>query len=154
MTTISRETPSDHERPSAVVVGVDGSDEARSALRWALAEARLRKAPLRLVHVWTHVGAGGTKFGVETGDPPRQAEDLIEREIGNAGETEGIKLERRVVEGNAADALVAEVSDGDLLVVGSRGHGVLAGALLGSVSQRCVRHAPCPVVVVRSETTE
>jgi nucleotide-binding universal stress UspA family protein len=57
----------------------------------------------------------------------------------------------RVVEGNAAQVLL-DASDGaDLLVVGSRGHGGFTEALLGSVSQHCVHHARCPVVVIRGE---
>ena len=54
-----------------------------------------------------------------------------------------------VIQGNAAQVLLDVARDADLLVVGSRGHGGFTGALLGSVSQHCVHHAPCPVVVVR-----
>lgn len=60
-----------------------------------------------------------------------------------------IEIERVVVEGDAGDVLVEAATEHDLLVVGSRGHGELADLLLGSVSQHCVHHAPCPVVVVR-----
>jgi nucleotide-binding universal stress UspA family protein len=56
-----------------------------------------------------------------------------------------------IVEGNAAQVLL-DASDGaDLLVVGSRGHGGFTEALLGSVSQHCVHHAHCPVVVIRGQ---
>ncbi len=54
-----------------------------------------------------------------------------------------------VVEANPAAALIDMCRDAQLLVVGSRGHGAFAGMLLGSVSQHCVQHACCPVVVVR-----
>lgn len=57
----------------------------------------------------------------------------------------------RVAEGNPAQVLI-DASDGaDLLVVGSRGHGGFTEALLGSVSQHCVQHAHCPVVVIRGQ---
>lgn len=152
------------KKASAVVVGVDGSAGAKEALRWALAEARLRKAPLRAVHAWTFGYVGGsvegypywggslgayTSLGVDLGDLHHAAEDLLERALADAGaDAEGIEIERQVVEGSAAEVLVAAASKDDLLVVGSRGHGGFAELLLGSVSQQCVHHAPCPVVVV------
>jgi nucleotide-binding universal stress UspA family protein len=57
---------------------------------------------------------------------------------------------RRLEQGHPAIALVAASERAQLLVVGSRGHGAFAGMLLGSVSQHCVQHAHCPVVVIRS----
>jgi nucleotide-binding universal stress UspA family protein len=149
----------------AVVVGVDGSAGAREALRWALAEARLRKAPLRIVHAWMFGYLGGApggygymgsfgqnaSLGVDVSDLHRAAEDMLEKAIDEiAGEVEDVEIERQVVEGAAAEVLLGAVRAGDLLVVGSRGHGGFGDLLLGSVSQQCVHHAPCPVVVVRS----
>ena len=60
-----------------------------------------------------------------------------------------VRVSAQVKEGNAAQVLLDAASGADLLVVGSRGHGGFAEALLGSVSQHCVHHAPCAVVVVR-----
>jgi len=155
------------ESAPAVVVGVDGSAGAREALRWALAEAHLRKSPLRAVHAWTFGYAGGTiegfpslgssldaygSLGIDPGDLHRAAEDLLDRALADAGaDTRGVDIERRVVQGSAAEALLAAVDKDDLLVVGSRGHGGFADLLLGSVSQQCVHHAPCTVVVVHSQ---
>jgi nucleotide-binding universal stress UspA family protein len=59
------------------------------------------------------------------------------------------KVEQRVVRGPAAEALVDLACDAKLLVVGSRGHGRIAGTLLGSVSRECAQRSPCPVVIVR-----
>jgi nucleotide-binding universal stress UspA family protein len=152
-----------------VVVGVDGSSGAKAALRWALAEARLRNSPVRAVHAWTFGYLGGsaqgyaywggslgsyTSLGIELSDLHRAAEDLLERAIaGVRTEAEGLEIERLVVQGPAADVLVEAAYPGDLLVVGSRGHGGFTGLLLGSVSQQCVHHAPCPVVVVHTPKT-
>jgi nucleotide-binding universal stress UspA family protein len=145
-----------------VVVGVDGSAGAREALRWALAEARLRKSPLRAVHAWMFGYIGGsvegypywggslgsyTSLGVDLKDLYQAAEDLLERALAEV-EVEGVEIERQVVQGPAAEVLVNAATPEDLLVVGSRGHGGFADLLLGSVSQQCVHHAPCPVVVV------
>lgn len=146
----------------AVVVGVDGSAGAREALRWAVAEARLRRSPLRAVHAWMFGYIGGsvegypywggspgsyTSLGVDLEDLHRAAEDLLEQALAEV-EAEGVEIERQVVQGPAAEVLVNAAAPGDLLVVGSRGHGGFADLLLGSVSQQCVHHAPCPVVVV------
>jgi nucleotide-binding universal stress UspA family protein len=155
-----------HER-GVVAVGVDGSAGAREALRWAAAEARLRQTGLRVVHASTSglFGPRGAGYGypyisdlAETRpasrvhDLHRAAEDLLEEVIADVGaDIDGLEIERRVVAGEPADVLVRAVEEPDLLVVGSRGHGGFAGLLLGSVSQRCAHHAPCPVVIVRSK---
>ena len=60
-----------------------------------------------------------------------------------------VVVEPLVVQGHAADVLVRAAEGADLLVVGSRGHGGFAEMLLGSVSQHCVHHAPCPVLILR-----
>src|ERR1035438_2141569 len=60
-----------------------------------------------------------------------------------------VPVRARVAQGHAAQVLLAAAAGADLLVVGSRGHGGFAEALLGSVSQHCVQHALCPVVIVR-----
>jgi nucleotide-binding universal stress UspA family protein len=60
-----------------------------------------------------------------------------------------VKISTSVQEGNAAQVLLEAADGADLLVVGSRGHGGFTGALLGSVSQHCAHHAPCPLVIVR-----
>jgi len=66
---------------------------------------------------------------------------------------ERVTITSRVVEGYAARVVLDASAGADLLVVGSRGHGGFAEALLGSVGQHCVHHATCPVVVVRNRAT-
>jgi nucleotide-binding universal stress UspA family protein len=91
-------------------------------------------------------------LGIDPGDLHRAAEDLLDRALADAGpDAAGVEIERQVVQGSAAEALVTAVDKDDLLVVGSRGHGGFSELLLGSVSQQCVHHAPCPVVVVHSQ---
>lgn len=148
---------------SVIVVGVDHSDGAKDALRFALEEARLRRATLRAVHAWQlgYFGATGMEgllppAGPELREVREAAEAALDatlREaIPDAGEVE---IERRVVEGAPAAVLVEESRAADLLVVGSRGLGGFGRLLLGSVSQQCAQHAECPVVIVRSrEDTE
>jgi nucleotide-binding universal stress UspA family protein len=138
---------------STIVVGVDGSEHASAALRWALDEALLRGWDVLALHTY-HAAMASV-------DVPRTYVDLLEpavavlgsavdKALADAGRDVGVR--RYVVEGDAATELVRAAGPADLVVVGSRGHGVVAGALLGSTSQYVVCHARCPVVVVRGGT--
>ncbi len=136
-----------------IVVGVDDSKGAREALSWALDEAHRYEARVTLVHAYLVEVAW-----IDRADTQRWA-DLARRAAERAladivAEVEappGVSLDARVVEGNPVDVLIDESDRADLLVVGSRGRGGLAGLLLGSVSQRCVERAHCPVVVIPAE---
>ena len=136
-----------------VVVGTDGSSTGREALRFALSEAGLRGATLRVVHAWTvppltTTGIGMTPTFERLADELEQAAaETIGADLERVGAAE-VEIERRTVRGDAAGALVHLSADADLLVIGSRGRGALAGAVLGSVSRACLHHAPCPVAVV------
>ena len=145
-----------------IIVGVDGSDASMEALRWAVEEARLRAARLVAVHAWSFVppqpiGDPGM-LAVPAGDLPGQLDAERHAREGVLGEAEaealsaapGIELEQKLVEGDAAEALVAESEYADLLVVGSHGRSGLRAALLGSVSRHVTAHAACPVVVVKA----
>jgi nucleotide-binding universal stress UspA family protein len=137
------------ERTPVVVVGVDGSETGQVALRWALQHARLMGAELHAVTAWEVSAAYGyvpmyADADLE-GDARKQQDAALEQV---ARESEGVPVVRQVVRGHAAEGLLDAARDADLLVVGSRGHGTFAGTLLGSVSQQCVHHAPCPIVVV------
>jgi nucleotide-binding universal stress UspA family protein len=139
-----------------IVVGVDGSDGSRAALRWAHAEAVLRGCPLDVVTVWQYpVMTSLPAFGAVP--PPEDlsgaADASLEAILRDEGvaTTDAVPVTATVAEGSAAGALLAAADDADLLVVGTRGHGGFAGLLLGSVSRQCTAHSPCPVVVVPSE---
>ena len=137
-----------------IVVGVDGSEESKAALRWALDEGRLRSARVRVIYAWTlpHTTAWGYVPPIQLNIAALQhdAEEFLDSVIAEA-KTEGVDVVRAAVEGLAARVLVEAAAEADLLVVGSRGHGGFAGLLLGSVSQQCAHHAPCPVVIVRGK---
>jgi nucleotide-binding universal stress UspA family protein len=140
-----------------IVVGIDGSDHSKKALRWALDEARLRDASLEVVSAWM-LPVYATGYGFAPGDlvDPKiigdgAAAQLDETVTEVAGDATDVKLTRKSVEGMAAQVLVEEAEGADMLVVGSRGHGGFAGLLLGSVSQQCAQHASCPVVIIRGQ---
>jgi len=140
-----------------IVVGVDGSAESKEALRWALEEARLRDATLRAVYAWHNPYLLAPGFGPPEDFQPdalrEQAAETLDAVIEEVVGTSDVHVDTVVAEGPAGSVLVEAAEGAELLVVGSRGHGGFVGLLLGSVSQQCVTHAPCPVLVVRGPRT-
>ncbi len=136
-----------------VVVGVDGSEGSKAALRFAAGEAALRNAKLSVVCAW-HIPSGVTGGGWTPAVDITAGFEDVARNTASEAVTEvarlqpGVDCERRVVEGQAAEVLVRESEGADLLVVGSRGLGGFKRLLLGSVGQQVVNHARCPVVIV------
>jgi nucleotide-binding universal stress UspA family protein len=136
-----------------IVVGVDGSEHADAALGWALDEARLRGATLRLVHAWQYLPVVAEPMAAIPSTPAGELEaagrqtalEALERV---AGTDPGVAVETVVVEGAAGAALLDASEGATLLVVGSRGRGGFTGLLLGSVSQQVTHNATCPVVVL------
>jgi nucleotide-binding universal stress UspA family protein len=138
-----------------IVVGVDGSEAAGSALEWAIEDAQRRRAEVEAVFAfdsglaWIDVGSDTQATIVE--HATTQARALLDEALAEAlGDSCPVTVHSTVVQGSPAAALIEVARTADLLVVGSRGRGGFAGLLLGSVSQRCAEHAPCPVVVVPS----
>jgi nucleotide-binding universal stress UspA family protein len=142
-----------------IVVGVDGSAASKEALRWAFEEARLRRSSIRAVYAWLYPQIGGRGYippDLLDSELLRQtAQERLDSVVGDvAGASHGVELEGVVTEGPAAKVLVEAAQEAELLVVGSRGRGGFAGLLLGSVSQQCAHHAPCPLVIVRGHAQE
>lgn len=139
---------------SLIVVGVDGSPPSIEALRWAIQQAASTRANLRAVTAWNFPN-DPTPFGVIPELPPapdqlEQVRNKLDAVVAEVGASRSdVQVRTEVIRGHAPSVLVAAARHADLLVVGSRGRGALAEVLLGSVSEYCVRHAACPVVVVR-----
>jgi nucleotide-binding universal stress UspA family protein len=136
-----------------IVVGVDGSDDSVTALRWAFEEAHLRDATVDVIHSWHYPYVGDHPLFVAYGVTHEVLEEagqaVLDQSIAHAGPPPaGVELQPSLAQGGAATVLLEAATGADLLVVGSRGHGGFAGLLLGSVSQQCAHHAPCPVVIV------
>jgi nucleotide-binding universal stress UspA family protein len=143
-------------RAPRIVAGVDGSPSARSALRWAIRQAELTGASVDAVIAWQYPAAYGgygmAPVGVSDVDFAGWAEKTVTEEIATAAAADStVNVRTQATEGSPARVLLAAAEGADLLVVGSRGHGGFAEALLGSVSQHCVHHAQCPVVVIRGQ---
>jgi nucleotide-binding universal stress UspA family protein len=137
---------------ATIVVGVDGSDYSKDALRWAARQAELTGAAVDAITAWELPAfSGWAPADAEDLDFPRFAEQTLAQTVDEVfGPDRPTWLRTRVVAGHAAQVLVDASAGADLLVVGSRGHGGFADALLGSVSTYCVHHAHCPVLVIRS----
>ena len=139
-----------------IVVGVDGSEESWAALRWAVTEAGIRSAPLRVVHGWwTPVAV--PPVGIALGDSDferfeQETEQMLHEMVNGMLEQADPKpasIQLEAVPQAATEALVDRSNGSALLVVGSRGRGGFKGLLLGSVSQQVLHHAECPVAVIR-----
>lgn len=131
-----------------IVVGVDGSEHAKDALRWAAEEGRLRGWEVHALATWEfpHVLNPVTMMTIEPDPFVADARHALDAAIA-AIDTAGVDVTSEVVEGTAAQRLLEASRGADLLVVGSRGRGGFSGLLLGSVSQHVAAHATCPVLV-------
>jgi nucleotide-binding universal stress UspA family protein len=133
--------------PGTVVAGIDGSDHAIEAARWAAAEAARNRCVLRLVRAYRL--------------PPSSAPEAssllwshAHHQLWNAAHqaravVPELAVEQAVAEGDPTEVLLREAAGARVLVVGTRGVGGFAGLLVGSVGTALARRAPCPLVVVR-----
>lgn len=141
-----------------VVVGVDGSEPSRQALRWARMLAAPTASTVEAVMAWTlHTEWGVMSAGMDgispTTDPEADAKEVLIATVGEVfGDDRPAGMCLTVREGNPAEVLIEASRSALLLVVGSRGHGGFAGLLLGSVSAACTAHASCPVVVLHGDS--
>ena len=151
--------PTERNRVSTIVVGVDGSAGSQVVLQWALEEARRRGSAVRAVHAWQlpyHQGYIGHLALERLHEPLAEAarQTLISAALaGDSIDVRGVNVTPVAREGPPARVLIDAAADADLLVVGSRGHGGFAGLLLGSVSQQCAQGGMCRSSSCRYATT-
>ena len=148
-------TEQNHPTDQRIVVGIDGSDGSKAALRWAMTQARLTGASIDAIaswqdpvmlgyaYDWAAVSIDGESIATGMAKVLQDTVDAVHSEGGQP-----VDIHARVVQGHPAQVLMQAATGARLLVVGTRGHGTFAGLLLGSVSQHCVQHATGPVVVV------
>ena len=143
-----------------IVVGIDGSEDSKDALRWAARQAELTATTLTVVTTWQLPVSFGTVWQMPatygkshdlsqvdfSADAKKTLDAALEEVVGAGAH---VAVTPQLVNGHAAPVLIEASRHAALLVVGRSGHGGFAGMLIGSVSQHCVSHAACPVVVVR-----
>ncbi|MGD2051166.1 MAG: universal stress protein [Acidimicrobiia bacterium] len=141
--------------PKVIVIGVDGSEHSRHAARVAVAIARQNDAVVHLVTVvrppegwWGIVGSPPTPTALSRSlaDAQREILDLVLSDLDLSG-VEHVTVEEV---GDPGRTLIqhAEEADADLLVLGTRGAGLIERIMLGSVASRVSQDAPCPVLLV------
>jgi nucleotide-binding universal stress UspA family protein len=142
-----------------IIVGVDGSANARRALEWAMREAAIQHAPLTVMTVnevavsfWTHQPITVPADEALLQSARDAATELVANAASELGESRPASVTVKAVNGFAAAELISASQDADLVVVGARG-GAHTGGLaqhmpLGSISNKVLHHAECPVVVV------
>ncbi len=137
-----------------IVVGVDGSASAQRALQWAIDDARGTDAELDVVHAWHPSYLGTESYSIvmmASVDAEKRAADLLSRSLAEADTGVLANPPSPILVQGGAIASLTEASQGaDLVVVGSRGLGPVAGPILGSVSQHLAGSADCPIIIVPS----
>lgn len=140
------DSKSDHQ----IVVGIDGSESSKNALRWAARLAPAFGATIHAIVAWEYP----LVFGLEGGAPGAWRPDETAKEILNNtldevfGKDRPAGLRGSISQGHPTFVLLDASKEAQILIVGSRGLGGFAGLLLGSVSSACAEHAKCPVLVV------
>ena len=139
-----------------VVVGIDDTEAARAALRWAVHQAEATRSVVAAVAVWhqpTAMTAGTADMIapiVDDADLEAQAQRWLSDAIAELpGGTDQL-VHEEVLSGEPTDTLLERAREAELLVLGNHRHGRLAGAVIGSVALACTHRADCPVVLVPS----
>ena len=135
-----------------ILLAVDGSDHALRAAKVAADLARSMKSELRVVIAYEpipwYLGEPNLQDAINA--RLKDAQNILQKAVASVGDVPD-EIHTELIEGDSAEAIieVAKTRNSDVIVMGSRGLGTLAGLLLGSTSQKVVAHAPCPVLIVR-----
>jgi nucleotide-binding universal stress UspA family protein len=145
-----------------IVVGVDDSEQAAAALRWALEEAALRQVPVEVVHTWAPptsylpfdvtITANVDDAAIDAA-ARKHVDELVAKTLQSSSDPT-VPVQVTILPGPPALILTEVAADADLLVVGSHGRTGIKRFVLGSVAMSVVQHAPCPTVVVRVPDTD
>ena len=135
-----------------IVVGYDGSPSSKQVLEWAASHAEETSSTLEVITAWMWPTSYGAPLALpEDFDATANARALLEDATNELKRRHpGLRARFETREGPAASVLVEASEGAALLTIGCRGHGGFVGMLIGSVSEHCVAHAHCPVLVFRS----
>lgn len=142
-----------------VVVGVDGSDVSAKATEYAFAEADARDAELIAIHTWMDMQAQSSLAGLAAAQnqweaiEAQQAQVLTERLAPLVEKYPNVAVTKIITRDRPVRALAEQADSAQLLVVGSHGRGGFRGMLIGSTSRALLQCAPCPMMVVRPQSS-
>jgi nucleotide-binding universal stress UspA family protein len=145
---------------TTVVVGLDGSADAGTALAFAIEEAAMRHYSLRVVTAVELPDYGLAAPTMVTLPPPehlvndvrKAAQTQVDQAVAAQGDdADGVPIAVEAIAGHPGQVLCSAADGAALLVVGHRGRGAVASAIIGSVGMHCVLHARCPVAIVRPD---
>ncbi|MCV7317470.1 universal stress protein [Mycolicibacillus parakoreensis] len=143
-------------RPGGIVVGVDGSPSSSVAVEWAARDAQMRGVALKIVHVVEPMVTAVEGWSADYAQAQQAwAHEIVEQahklavEASSPDRAERVASE--VLHAPIIPTLVEMSKESDMVVVGCRGRGAVANALLGSVSSALVRYAHCPVAVIHDD---
>jgi nucleotide-binding universal stress UspA family protein len=137
-----------------IVVGYDGSAPSRTALRYAVSQARLRNAPVRALAAFDYNWRGARFGGADELELTvrQRMQTMVDEAVAEVRlAAPGVTISGAALLGSPGTALLDASRTAALVVVGNRGHGGFGGLMLGSVGQRVSTHASCPVIVVRGK---
>jgi nucleotide-binding universal stress UspA family protein len=137
--------------PTTILLATDGSREAELAATTAVDLAKSTNSELHVVHVGEFLPTLLAQTEVEPAQLEREARERLDEQVRRIEEAGGTVKEAHLRLGRADEEIVdvAHEIGAGFIVMGSRGHGRMRRALMGSVSDSVVRHAHCPVTIVR-----
>ncbi|WP_209325703.1 universal stress protein [Brevibacterium renqingii] len=137
-----------------IIVGIDGSDNARCALQWAISHAQRTSSEIRIVSAYTvpgvTMGQADIVYPADFDEAVKKAVSDIAEAAADSVTSAGVPVSTTIVPGDASGVMVEHSKNADLAVVGARGRGGFAGRLLGSVALAMPAHSHCATVVIPS----
>lgn len=136
-----------------ILLAVDGSEHALHAAQMAAELARAMKSEIiRIVVCYNKIPSYLGEPNLQKAIDSRQmeAQEILQKAVDTIGDVPA-EIHTELIEGDPAEAIIgiAQTRQSDVIVMGSRGLGGLAGLVLGSTSQKVVSHATCPVLIIR-----
>ena len=142
----------------SLIVALDGSPSSLAALKWAANYAERLSMHINVANAWqyhnTAMDFGALAFGsagyVSGDDPHEWSKQILKECVEEVFGSEHTDVQLTSIEGDPSETLISKSEKAELLVMGSRGHSKLVDLILGSVSQKCLAQAKCPVVIVHA----